>query len=411
MSNFYAAYAPVSSSTAGVSSLNGETGALTLVAGTNITITPSGTNITIDAAGGGANDTLSNLSSPTAVNQTLVMDAGKTVHLDYSTPILARNNTDTADVPLIQTNGNDDQVIVASPTTTGIAVSIGTGFIDLYTTGNVGSIEMDVASLFLIADGGGTAAQLQLYDGTSTNYAAIAAPNSALADVYVLTLPVDVGTSGQVLSTDGNNPAQLAWIDAALADLSNLTSPTAINQDLLFDNSANRIIATAHVAGQTKDLYVQTGNSSGGDSGVFFAGSGDASGTSGTAFFGTGNGLGSDSSTGGVRILPGTPTGTGTPGDVEITTPDTSGTGGVSGIVIQAGQNTDAGTGGSIDIKVRQTGVIKLNDGSGTITAGQIWVATDSSGAGAWTEGATGSFTSQDGKTITVTKGLITSIV
>lgn len=40
----------------GVSSLNSLTGALSLVAGTNITITPSGSNITIDAtAGGGGN--------------------------------------------------------------------------------------------------------------------------------------------------------------------------------------------------------------------------------------------------------------------------------------------------------------------------------------------------------------------
>jgi len=38
---------------AGVSSLNGLTGALTLVAGTNITIVPAGSNITISSTGGG----------------------------------------------------------------------------------------------------------------------------------------------------------------------------------------------------------------------------------------------------------------------------------------------------------------------------------------------------------------------
>jgi hypothetical protein len=43
----------ITSASAGVSSLNSETGAVTLVAGTNITITPSGSNITIAASGGG----------------------------------------------------------------------------------------------------------------------------------------------------------------------------------------------------------------------------------------------------------------------------------------------------------------------------------------------------------------------
>ena len=42
----------ITSSSSGVSSLNGLTGALTLVAGLNITITPSGSNITIAASGG-----------------------------------------------------------------------------------------------------------------------------------------------------------------------------------------------------------------------------------------------------------------------------------------------------------------------------------------------------------------------
>lgn len=53
MDNFYARY-PVTSGSGGVTSLNGETGVVNLVAGANITITPVGQNITIssnDAAG------------------------------------------------------------------------------------------------------------------------------------------------------------------------------------------------------------------------------------------------------------------------------------------------------------------------------------------------------------------------
>lgn len=56
----------------GVTTLNGESGAINLVAGTNITITPVGQNITIDATGSsGANTALSNLAS-TAINTNLI---------------------------------------------------------------------------------------------------------------------------------------------------------------------------------------------------------------------------------------------------------------------------------------------------------------------------------------------------
>lgn len=52
MANTYVRYPPASGG-GGVSTLNGLSGALTLVAGANITITPSGSNITIASTGGG----------------------------------------------------------------------------------------------------------------------------------------------------------------------------------------------------------------------------------------------------------------------------------------------------------------------------------------------------------------------
>lgn len=70
--NFYASY-PIDGAGSGVLSLNGLTGSLTLVAGSGITITPSGSTITIaSTGGGGANTTLSNLTSPVALNQDLL---------------------------------------------------------------------------------------------------------------------------------------------------------------------------------------------------------------------------------------------------------------------------------------------------------------------------------------------------
>lgn len=56
MSNFYLQAPPSGGGggVAGVSSLNGQTGALTLIAGTNITLTPGAGTLTIDASGGGS---------------------------------------------------------------------------------------------------------------------------------------------------------------------------------------------------------------------------------------------------------------------------------------------------------------------------------------------------------------------
>lgn len=73
MSFSVAAGEGITSITVGATSISG---ALTLVAGTNITLTPSGNSITIDASGGGgggANTSLSNLSS-VAINDSLIFD-------------------------------------------------------------------------------------------------------------------------------------------------------------------------------------------------------------------------------------------------------------------------------------------------------------------------------------------------
>lgn len=66
----------------------------------------------------------------------------------------------------------------------------------------------------------------------------IKAPSSSLSGDVTLTLPATAGTSGQFLTTNGSGGI-LSWssVSAANPALSNLTSPTSINQNLTFANA------------------------------------------------------------------------------------------------------------------------------------------------------------------------------
>jgi hypothetical protein len=68
-----------------------------------------------------------------------------------------------------------------------------------------------------------------------------------------------------------------------------------------------------------------------------------------------------------------------------------------------------AGT--TIKLQVNENGAVGVSNPPQYGTAGQTLQSSGTGGAPTWVTGATGSFTSQDGKTITVTNGIITSIV
>lgn len=83
----YSEYVHNSGGGNGVSSLNSITGAVTLVAGTGITVVPAGSVLTISATGGaGANTALSNLAS-VAINTTLLPVSNGTT-IDLGSPTL-----------------------------------------------------------------------------------------------------------------------------------------------------------------------------------------------------------------------------------------------------------------------------------------------------------------------------------
>ncbi len=198
-----------------ITSVNSLTGALVLAAGTNITLTPVGNTITISASGGGGGGGLQPDGS---------------IPMDNDAWFTARNSTDDADIKLFEldsTNilkiGTDAAVtsmqigagdaeanaaIYLDPTSMvlvgGAATFFGDGNIQIYST----SIE-----LYAKGDASG-AATINLYDGASNNSVNLCAP-AAVTTTYTLKFPVDGGTAGQMLSTDGTG--QLSFVNTVPA--------------------------------------------------------------------------------------------------------------------------------------------------------------------------------------------------
>ncbi len=105
---------------------------------------------------------------------------------------------------------------------------------------------------------------------------------------------------------------------------------------------------------------------------------------------------------------------TGVPGSVEFDAGNAGAGTHRGGDVRQFAGSSAGGQGGHVIMQAGSgltDGEVRFNTPSITPQAGDIWMAINNLGAGVWSAGASGSFTSQDGKTITVTKGIITSIV
>jgi hypothetical protein len=215
---------------------------------------------------GKANVTLSNLTSPTAINQhltfdmagfsavrtkdlsaateTIIVESGNVTGAFLSGQATVRSGTSsgaaTGDVTLI--SGDAETVSGNTIVQTGIADTANSGDVQLTTgdattldSGNInlttgsagndsGNITLTtgtgtnergaiyhVAPTTLLQGDGSTAQVLRFYEGNNGNYAGIRAPT--LAADYTLTLPTDDGTASQVLTTDG--AGVLSWTTPA----------------------------------------------------------------------------------------------------------------------------------------------------------------------------------------------------
>jgi hypothetical protein len=182
--------------------------------------------------------------------------------------------------------------------------------------------------------------------------------------------------------------------------------------------NANRLI----VAGQ--DGYVGTAGE-GGDVYLWAGRGGDTNGNGGDIKIDGGNGIGtgqggyvkhrggySDNGTGGFVWIEGGSSGTGYGGPIDIRAGSVYGGNNTDGgsINIISGASNSSGKGGDIALTSQTGGAVILNGDGGEFLNSKSDPNNQIATVGQLPSGATGSFVSQDGKTITVTNGIITAI-
>ncbi len=219
MNNFYGRY-PFVEASAGVASLDGMSGALTLIAGSGITVTDGAGSITIAATGGAfANQDLSNLTNPTAINQDLVFNkatpsilANGTTSLTIATAHDSIGST-TGALTLSSGSGHDN---------TGPA-SFKSGDTINGVTGDVTIGSGDAASI-------GTSGNVNIFSGSATStgntgWASLSTSNTApgtgdAGDVFLIAGNGNSGAGGSINITPGGStsgaPGKIKLLDNGL---------------------------------------------------------------------------------------------------------------------------------------------------------------------------------------------------
>jgi hypothetical protein len=369
---FYARY-PVVGGTSDVTSLNGLTGALTLIAGTGISITPAGSNITIsNTQSAGANTSLSNLSA-VAINTTLLPGTAGTVEIGSSSKYMlrmyARNYQSFNSSGVLQGQFYGDGLTTPSGGITGInvindpATTINMGlFTQTTTTVGSGSVFVETGNQ---AGVGFDSGSLRLKTGDNT-----VSGNSNFSGLISIATGNNVGLGGTgstVISTGSvSNVSSTSTTGAvALSSGNNAgTSPTGSVTGTTGDNTGS---------GGSGQAFLRTGNTESGASGSIDL-------TSGSVI-----GVGAASDSGEIDIISGSitdATSTGNTGIISIDTGDNAGSGPSGDIIINSGNTTAAGGTGvrgdlAINVNVIEipltvtttgtTGAQTINSMSGTV--------------------------------------------
>lgn len=247
----------------GVSSLNGLTGALTLVAGSGITITPGAGTLTIAATGSGANTFLSNLTFPTAINTALLPDGdvqrnigSNSLRWDeiYAVSLISTTTTAAtvvnvgAAIPesgvsynaeVDNAGGEGAYIFLKNSSSSTLNSKAGIVFATESGSTFTGNREAEISAINVNAGTGATDLIFNTWDGASAaerfrvSGSGISVPGVAV--ISGLTYPGADGANGDVLTTDGAGNLTFAPASGgANTALSNLAS-TAVNDHIIPD--------------------------------------------------------------------------------------------------------------------------------------------------------------------------------
>lgn len=324
-----------------------------LNAGTNVTITQNANDITIAATGGGggANQTLSNLTSPTAVNQDLIFSSLTDITVKSQDRTGGTNATNMIYTGGDAEDGIGSNVYLRSGTVTGNGSP---GAINIESAGAPASSTNDGGTIGILSGsgaGGGGGGTITLQTGTSTGTTSglislttgegQGAVNSGA--IALQTGPTEDGQSGVIALTTGSTNA---------SGTSGGISIQSGSTDLAASGS---VTMTSGIvgggSGASGPLLLATGNVQGGGSGN----SGPVSVASGNA----------ENSSGNVNIQSGSTTNdSAASGTMVITTGATSGsTGSGSGSLTLATGNVSGGAANSGNVII-QTGTASAGQGS-----------------------------------------------
>lgn len=162
---------------------------------------------------------------------------------------------------ILDTNGNEILGVTATASAVNelTLANAATGFDPLISaTGgdtNIG-IALETKGAGAVSIGSASATDsgiLEILDNTGGESVSLTVP-AALGGTYTLTLPDGVGTSGQFLSTDGNNPAALVW--ASPAGGGDVTGPVSAT-----DNAIVRFDGVSGTAIQNSGVILSDTNS------------------------------------------------------------------------------------------------------------------------------------------------------
>jgi hypothetical protein len=213
-----------------VSSVAGRTGAVVIYS---------------DDVGGvdGTGLTISGTGATSALNVDAGTGANQIVQLDGSSRLPAVDGSQLTNLP----TGLQDVVDDTSPQLGG-DLDVQARILTTSTVnGSIGLEPDGTGSVVARGTGAGnTPGTITLNCEQNTHGVALQSPPHASAASYTLKLPTGVGTSGQALTTDGNNPAQLSWATAGGASRPTVTTDSS-GTDSTISNPAASVLEDVYL--------------------------------------------------------------------------------------------------------------------------------------------------------------------